>query len=379
MKVRINNRIPTKRMLLLCLFVILAVFTVLICLSDNSIYKNFKSDQFGAFSTKSFPIKVGESPIAKTKFQLSDKVLISKSNNETGIASIEMYNQSYGTYPIITTELDATRLTTAFAMSILDMDYETAKTFTTKDKTIMPYLVKYHVDRAITFDVTKDTSNKLCQTKLICNNVSADLSIISDSLPELIEWSKKEGKAIIYNAFATDAIVVFTSIENPVNSITKEQLKAIYEGKIKNWKKLSGENKKIKKFDRCIYSAAQRAFDAYVLGNIVSNNSWNEILNTSDKADDREEYVNSSNSIGYALKSQFDLTYAKDKSIKILKINNISPTEENILSGKYAFAVPYYYAYKSDDKLSIGGQFADWIETAEGEMCIKAVGLIPLK
>lgn len=155
MKVRINNRIPTKRMLLLCLFVILAVFTVLICLSDNSIYKNFKSDQFGAFSTKSFPIKVGESPIAKTKFQLSDKVLISKSNNETGIVSIEMYNQSYGTYPIITTELDATRLTTAFAMSILDMDYETAKTFTTKDKTIMPYLVKYHVDRAITFDVKK--------------------------------------------------------------------------------------------------------------------------------------------------------------------------------------------------------------------------------
>ena len=93
-------------MLLLCLFVILAVFTVLICLSDNSIYKNFKSDQFGAFSTKSFPIKVGESPIAKTKFQLSDKVLISKSNNETGIVSIEMYNQSYGTYPIITTELE---------------------------------------------------------------------------------------------------------------------------------------------------------------------------------------------------------------------------------------------------------------------------------
>ena len=80
-------------------------------------------------------------------------------------------------------------------MSILDMDYETAKTFTTKDKTIMPYLVKYHVDRAITFDVKKDTSNKLCQTKLICNNVSADLSIVSDSLPELIEWSEKRRKS----------------------------------------------------------------------------------------------------------------------------------------------------------------------------------------
>ena len=228
MKVSTNKPISKKTKLLLSLFVIVvAIFIMLICFGIDSSDANFESDRFGAFSKEDFPITVEESPIAKTKFHLSDKT-ITESKNEKEIVPIRMYQQGYGTYPIITTELDATRLTTAFAMLILDMDYDTDKVFTSEDKTIMPYLVNYNVGRAITFNVEKDVDNKLCQTKLICDNVSADLSIVSDGLTELIKWSENMQKDIVYNLFATDAIVVFTSVENPVDSITQEQLKAIY-------------------------------------------------------------------------------------------------------------------------------------------------------
>lgn len=378
MQVRINKKLPNKTLILLVVIALVVITTILgICIFFDSDDDNFISDQFGPFSSKTFPIVVEESPNAKTKFQLSERVVTDESKVESGSVPIRLYEQNYGSYPIITTELDATRLTTAFAMSILDMDFETASIFTGDDKTVMPYLVKYDLGRQFTFDVKLDSDGKLCQTKIKCDNRSADISIVSSGLLELMLWSEKTNTDIVYNVFASDALVIFTSSENPVDSITKDQLKDIYQGKIKNWKKVSGENKKIKKYERSVYSAAQMAFEAYALDVLIKENDWNEILNTSDKADDREEYINSSASIGYALKSQFNLTYTKDKNIKILKIDGAFPTEENILNGTYPLSVPYYYVYKLSDELSTGGQFADWIQSDEGENCMRAVGLIP--
>lgn len=356
---------------------VVVILTIAIYSLPNFSYDYYESDQFGPFSSKTFPIAVDESPIAKTMFQLSEKVVKEESKVENGSVPIRMYEQDYGSYPIITTELDATRLTTAFAMSILGMDFETASKFTLEDKTVMPYLLKYQLERSITFNVETDTDKKLCQTKLVCEGKYADLSIVSGKgLGDLMLWSKKTETDIVYNIFATDALVIFTSTDNPVDSITKEQLVDIYEGKIKNWSKLEGENRRIKLYERSVNSAAQKAFEKYVL-NQSKEVDWDEILNTADGEDDREEYINSPVSIGYCLKSQFDITYAKDNTIKLLKIDNLLPTEENILNGSYPLWVSYHYVYKLADKSSIGGQFADWIQTSEGEKCIRSVGLIP--
>ena len=49
---------------------------------------------------------------------------------------------------------------------------------------------------------------------------------------------------------AWDALVVIVHKENPVNSITSEQLKAIYLGKITNWKELGGPDAKIELYVR---------------------------------------------------------------------------------------------------------------------------------
>lgn len=377
MKVILNKKKTNKKLVLFVSLVLILVIIGGIFINFSS-DNNFISDQFGPFSTKSFPIVVDESPIAKSKFQLSEKIIIDEAFSQNGSVPIRLYEQNYGTYPIITTELDANRLCTAFAMSILDMNFETASKFTEDNKTVMPYLVKYNLGRQFTSGVELDSDGKLCQTKIKCDNKSADISIVSSGLLELMLLSKETNTDIVYNIFASDALVVFTSSDNPIDSITKEELKKIYQGEIKNWKKVSGENKKIKKYERSLYSAAQTAFEAYVLDELINEKNWNEILNTANHSDDREEYINSSVAIGYALKSQFDLTYAKDENIKILKMDNIFPTEENILNGSYPLSVPYYYVYKLSDDLLAGGQFADWIQTDEGEKCIRAVGLIPV-
>ncbi len=362
--------------------VVLAAFLMLFFFQRNdSIPSDFEPDSFGPFSNKTYPLEVGESAKAKTKFKLSKTTSISNPENHLINKNVDcVYELSYGSYPIITTELGASRLTTAYAMSILDMTYEKARIFTISDKTVVPYLFMYPVDRNINLGITVEKNGKLSQSILYTENKCADISIVSsDGLTSLLYYAKESKIDLAYKNFANDALVVFTAIDNPVESICKDDLKAIYSGKIRNWKKLGGQNKMIKKYERYIHSAAQEAFEIYALDMYQQQKEWAEILDIEMHESDRQEYINAPNSIGYCLKSQFDVSYAKNDNIKILKIDNMLPTEENISGGIYPLSVPYYYVYKSKDTSNTAKQFVDWMLSDEGTTCLYAAGLIPVK
>lgn len=382
MKARVRKlTISNKRLIVIAFVTILAAFSILFLFQFiDKIPTDFVSDQFGPFSDKVYPIEVEESVIGKNQFKLSQRNPISDTKNHLIDDNADyVYEISYGSYPIITTELGATRLTTAYAMSILDMTYEKACLFTSEDKTVVPYLFMYPANRNINLGLSAENDGKICQTILDVNE-NADVSIVSsDGLISLQYYAEESNIDLVYNNFANDAIVVFTSADNPVESISKDELKAIYNGDIKNWKRVGGPNKKIKRYERSVFSPAQKAFEIYALDIYQQQKEWTEILDVKLHESDRQEYINSPYSIGYCLKSQFDLSYAKDDNIKILKINGVLPTEEKISNGTYPLSVLYYYVYKSDDKLDVAGKFADWMMSNEGINCIYSAGLIPVK
>ncbi len=383
MKAKIRKlTISNKKLILITIIVVFIGFLILFLFKlIDSISTDFESDQFGAFSNKIYPLEVEESIEAKTKFKLSERTVISNTQNHLINNNADyVYELSYGNYPIITTELDSSRLTTAYAMSILDMTYEEASIFTIKDKTVVPYLFMYPVERNINLGTVIENNGEISQTILNTKQKYADISIVSsDGLTSLLYYAKENNIDVVYKNFANDALVIFTSIDNPVESISKDDLKAIYNGDIKNWKKLGGENKKIKKYERYIHSSAQEAFEIYALDMYQQQKEWVEILDVKQHKSDRQEYINTPYSIGYCLKSQFDVSYAQNDNIKILKINDTLPTQENILNGTYPLSVPYYYVYKSNDESNIAGQFVDWMLTDEGIKCIYYAGLIPKK
>lgn len=381
MKVKfLNSKISTKKSVIITISVVLVAILMLFSfMVIDSIPSDFESDRFGPFSNKTYPLKVEESLEAKSKFKLSKSAILSDPESHLINKSADcVYELSYDNYPIITTQLDASRLTTAYAMSILDMSYDEASTFTMSDKTLMPYLVKYSVNRHINLGFTVEGNDKLSQSILYAENTQADISIVSsDGLISLLHYAKECNTDLAYKNFANDALVIFTSVDNPVESISKDNLKKIYNGKIKNWKKLGGQNRKIKKYDRYVHSAAQEAFEIHVLDMYQQEIDMLELLDVEMHEFDRQEYINSANSIGYCLKSQFDISYSKNDNIKILKIDNISPTEESISNGTYPLSVPYYYVYKTKDTFNTAGKFVDWMLSDEGTNCLYAARLIP--
>ena len=383
MKVKLNSsKISVKKIIIITISIVLAIVLLLFSfVVIDSIPSDFKPDRFGPFSNETYPLEVEKAVKANTKFKLSKSTTISKPENHLIDKNVTcVYELSYNRYPIITTELEASRLTTAYAMSILDMSYEKASIFTMNDKTVVPYLFMYPVERNINLGITVESDGKLSQSILYTKNKCADISIVSsDGLISLLYYAEENKTDLVYKNFANDALVFFTSVDNPVESIYKDDLKAIYNGKIRNWKKLGGQNIKINKYERYIHSSAQEAFEIYVLDMYQQQKEWVEILDVHMHESDRQEYINSTNSIGYCLKSQFDVSYAKDHNIKILKINDIFPTDETISNGAYPLSVPYYYVYKLKDKSNTAGQFTDWMLSNEGLKCLYAAGLIPTK
>ena len=58
--------------------------------------------------------------------------------------------------------------------------------------------------------------------------------------------AEEKKQNLIGTAIGYDAIAVFVNKKNPVNNLTKEQIKGIFTGKIKNWKEVGGKDAPIR-------------------------------------------------------------------------------------------------------------------------------------
>ena len=62
--------------------------------------------------------------------------------------------------------------------------------------------------------------------------------------------AKEKGVELEIVPIVKDAFVFFVNTENPVESLTLEQIQGIYTGNIKNWKDVGGDNERIVAYQR---------------------------------------------------------------------------------------------------------------------------------
>jgi len=172
---------------------------------------------------------------------------------------------------------------------------------------------------------------------------------------------------------ALDALVFIVHKDNPVNVLSTEQLHDIYAGKIKNWKELEGENKKIKNYQRDRFSHTKRIMKEMVMQDTPL------IKPVQAKSKSEAAYQNFPESIGYCLLSFLENDgYRLDSEIKILSIDGVLPDENNIRDGTYPFVVNHYAVIRTGEENDNGGLFVEWILSDEGQACIREAGYLPL-
>lgn len=189
------------------------------------------------------------------------------------------------------------------------------------------------------------------------------------------------GEELVLTPIAKEAFVFFVNSANPVDNLTTQQIKDIYNGKTKNWQPLGGNDRRILAFQRPECSGSQT-----LLQHIMGDTPIMEPL--------KEEYIGDMGGIGTQVANyngeagalgfsfKFFLTGMlgrKDAPVKMLAIDGVYPTDENIRSGKYPFTTNLYaITLKSNTKPHLQS-FLKWMQSPQGQEIAEKVGYVRIK
>lgn len=172
---------------------------------------------------------------------------------------------------------------------------------------------------------------------------------------------------------AWDALVVVVHPDNPIDSITPEQLIDVLQQKITDWSELGGTPGRIITIARkgkesgvgymtrkLIMGDANADYGKRVI-RLQSSGPVEELL---------EETVN-----GIAVTG---ISSAKLRKLKVLKVSGAEPSMENIAAGRYPYFRPLYLAHPK--KLNAEQQqFLTWLLSADGQQVVHEQGTVNLE
>ena len=197
-------------------------------------------------------------------------------------------------------------------------------------------------------------------------SLAAGKTDIGNASRALKDGEKETGA--VENVVAIDGIAVITHKDNTVDNLTSEQLTDIYTGKITNWKDLGGADEAIVVLGREAGSGTRGAFE--------------ELL----KVDDQCKYAQELDSTGGVLakvaSTPGSVGYVSldvvDDTVKALSMDDVAPTEENIVAGSYKLSRPFVMATMGtiDEQNDLVKTWFGYVQSDEGKAVITAMGLI---
>jgi phosphate transport system substrate-binding protein len=183
---------------------------------------------------------------------------------------------------------------------------------------------------------------------------------------EEIERAREEGIDPKANVVARDAIAVVVHPTNPVEGLTLDQIKDIYTGKISNWSKVGGEDKKIVILSRDSASGTFEAFNKLVLGK--ERVRPDALLQASNQAI-AVSVSKTPCAIGY-----IGLGYVSD-NVKVLSVDEIEPSKETALSGEYPLSRPLFM-YTNGEPTGDAKVFLDFVLSEAGQRLVEENGYV---
>jgi phosphate transport system substrate-binding protein len=256
---------------------------------------------------------------------------------------------------------------------------KTARTITVKGSDTMVILGQrwaesyMHVTPGVTVQVTGGGSGTGIAALI---NGATDICQASRpmSTKEKDQLKAKHGKEAVETAVALDGVAIYVNEKNPVKKLSQGQLKAIYTGKLTNWKELGGEDARIVVYSRENSSGTYVFFKEHVLG---KDDFAAEVQTLPGTAAIINAVGKDAKSIGYG-----GIAYgAGVTAVPMSKEDGgepVAPTLENVHSNKYPLSRNLYF-YTAGEPGPDVKAFTAWILSADGQKVCEQVGYFPLK
>lgn len=180
----------------------------------------------------------------------------------------------------------------------------------------------------------------------------------------------EKGVFPVAHVVAMDGLPILVHPSNPIKGLKVEQVRAIYLGRITNWRDLGGPNMKIIKISRDTNSGTYETFEKLV-------------MNKAKIAGDTE-YVGSNGAVRQRVQSTpAAIGYAGlgfvDRTVKALTVNGIYPDQETVSSGRYPVARPLFMFTNGYPKLGTPVHaFVTLHLGSKGQEIVESIGFVPV-
>ena len=281
-----------------------------------------------------------------------------------------LYIGDWGTYPSIDGSTVCVPLAMELARQWLDLEEKDLNGFVNFSTT------PYAYDR-----LTAGEGNPMVTilSKGVMMDPEHPVDIVMGTGPNADERLAAEnaGKDLVMVPICYDAFVFLVNGENPVDSLTVDQIRAIYTGAIVFWNEVGGENLQIDAYQRPHGSGSQTAMEEMVMQGLeISQVKENYISDgMSDAVRQIGNYDNGQGAIGYSYLYYVN-TLVESGGIRVLAVDGVAPTVENLQSGAYPFTVNYYAVYRKGDENTEA--FVNWLVSPAGQQAVRQAGYVPL-
>jgi phosphate transport system substrate-binding protein len=184
-----------------------------------------------------------------------------------------------------------------------------------------------------------------------------------------IASGKEKGVSLTAHKVALDGIVPIVHPSMKIGNISLEQLRDIYNGKIKTWKELGGSDRPISVVSRDTSSGTYEV--------------WEEKVLKGDKVrPDALLVASSGQAVQTVAENRYAIGYVGigyiDKSIKAIKVNSITATEKSVRDGSWPIARPLFM-YTNGKPTGVIAKFIDFMLSKEGQKIVNEVKYVSLK
>lgn len=174
------------------------------------------------------------------------------------------------------------------------------------------------------------------------------------------QYAAEQGVELVYVPVGLEGFVFFVNQQNPVENLTVQQVRDIYAGNITNWTEVGGKNRVINPVTRLTGSGSQSAMEKFMGDTPIGRKSPLAVTG---------------GSIGFSFRYYLNDMVAAD-GVKMLRLNGVYPSPENIQNGTYPVIAQFYAIYRADNENENIQALIDWLLSDEGQRLIEQCGYV---
>ncbi len=171
---------------------------------------------------------------------------------------------------------------------------------------------------------------------------------------------------------AVDALSIITNTANPIETLSIEQITAIYQGNITNWNEVGGADRGITLYERDENSGTHDYFNDFFLDDEEVDN---QLSNYGGQAQGNPQLIELVEQDEGAI-SYVGLAFLNLGDVHGVKIDNVAPSVATALDGTYPVCRDLFYYYRAgiDDDIKA---YLNYVVSKDGQDIVLDTGYIP--